>query len=225
MMKKLLSGAIAVCLIGAALVGCGKGGETAASVIADLKEKGVPISYSIVYDDATDPNGEGPHDYKEKGNFADSRLETAYDESEPESGSVELYKSEAAAKARADKRNSFSVLDLLQYQIVKGNVLIRLNSAFTEEQVADYTDAIGGTLYHSPSASVHQSQYAYGKFFVEHAKQLKEGMTLAEATAIMGFAPRTSANTSIWFDEGSNSTVMVIVESGVVKTINAILEE
>ena len=138
---------------------------------------------------------------------------------------MEIYKSEAAAKARADKLNSFSVLDLLQYQIVKGNVLIRLNSAFTEEQVADYTDAIGGTLYHSPSASVHQSQYAYGKFFVEHAKQLKEGMTLAEATAIMGFAPRTSANTSIWFDEGSNSTVMVIVESGVIKTINAILEE
>ena len=63
-MKKLLCGAIAVCLVCAALVGCGKNGETAASVIADLKEKGVPISYSIVYDDATDPNGEGPHDYK-----------------------------------------------------------------------------------------------------------------------------------------------------------------
>ena len=106
-MKKLLSGAIAVCLICAALVGCGKGGETAASVIADLKEKGVPISYSIVYDDATDPNGEGPHDYKEKGNFADSRLETAYDESEPESGSVEIYKSEAAAKARAEQAQLF----------------------------------------------------------------------------------------------------------------------
>ena len=85
--------------------------------------------------------------------------------------------------------------------------------------------AIGGTLYHSPSASVHQNQYAYGKFFIEHAKQLKEGMTLAEATAIMGFAPHTSANTSVWFDEGSNSTVMVIVDNGAVKTVNAILDE
>ena len=34
-MKKLLCGAIAVCLVCAALVGCGKNGESAASVIAD----------------------------------------------------------------------------------------------------------------------------------------------------------------------------------------------
>lgn len=227
MAKKILSAALAlVCCLGL-LAGCGSTQKSENSnnsdenyfsvdnVISKLKESGIPIVYHIVYTDENDPNGTGEKDYEQKGNFVDERIETDYSPEEPQSGSVEIFKDEQAAKDRADYINQFSSLDSLQYQIIKDNVLVRLNNAFTTEEVSDYMLAIGGTLYHSPSDEAHERAYASGENFIKHGNQIAEGMTIDEATRIMGADPQNVGDTYVWYDSlDSFNSLVVVVEDG-----------
>lgn len=227
MAKKVLSAVLALACCLGLFAGCNSTPRTGDSnnldgkyssvddVISKLKESGIPIVYHIIYTEENDPNGAGEKDYQQKGNFVDERIETDYSTEEPQSGSVEIFKDEQGAKDRADYINRFAVLDSLQYQIVKDNVLVRLNNAFTTEEVSDYMLAIGGTLYHSPSDEAHERAYSSGENFIKHGNQVAEGMTIDEAIRIMGSDPQNVGDTYVWYDtlESFNSLV-VVVEDG-----------
>lgn len=125
---------------------------TVESVMAKLEESGIPIEYKIIYTDETDPNGADNHDYLEKGNFADSRIEENYSEEEPLSGSIEVFRTNEEAITRADYLESLSALDSFAYRIISGNVLLRLNDNYTDEQIQEFVNIIGGSI-HSKSSS------------------------------------------------------------------------
>lgn len=203
------------------LAGCAnsKSKNTVEMLIKELTEADIPIVYHIVFTDDNDPNGAGEHDYIEKGNFADERL-GEYSLTEPKSGSIEIFNNNNEAKKRAEYLNGFTESDELQYQIIKDNILVRLNNAFTEDQVSDYVKALNSDLCHSPTSKIHEYAYSYGKMFVVHAGQLQEEMTLDEAAEIMGFDPiNLKYNYYAWYDDLSSNTVYAVVENGKVKTL------
>lgn len=111
-------------------------------VIEKLKTSGVPIIYEIIYTEETDPNGEGAHLYIEKGNFADSRIEEEYSEEEPLSGTIEIFSSAREAQERAGLLNA----RYFAYYILNDNILIRLSSKYSEEQLKEFSQIIGGTV-------------------------------------------------------------------------------
>lgn len=125
------------------------------SIIESLKNAGLPIVHYIVYNSTNDPNTSHPKDgYIAKGNFADSNMGETYDENEPLGGSVELFKTESDAKKRAAYLKTDSVCELgnaFGYQIIKGNVLLRLNTLFSGSYVQKYIKAFGGTLLNVPN--------------------------------------------------------------------------
>ena len=222
-MKKLFCGILAAVLILGCLAGCNSTTTaTVENVIDKLKSADIPITYHIVYTDENDPNGKD-NDYLQKGNFVDERIEIDYSEEEPTSGTIEIFNNSEDAKKRADYINQFSIDDY-QYQIIKDGILLRLNNAFTKEQVSEYKLAIDGELYHSPSAERHQASYSYGQLFAIHANQLKEGMSLDEAIQIMGFEPENSLSYYVWFDKFSSGTVMAKVENEIIVSLTVDLE-
>lgn len=111
-------------------------------VVEKLKTSGVPIIYEIIYTEETDPNGEGAHLYIEKGNFADSRIEEEYSEEEPLSGTIEIFSSAKEAQERASLLNA----RYFAYYILNDNILIRLSSKYSEEQLKEFSLIIGGTV-------------------------------------------------------------------------------
>ena len=86
---------------------------------------------------------------------------------------MEIFETPEDAEKRAEYLQGFSVLDSLQYQLVRDNVLLRLNNALTEEQVSEYAKAFGGELVAQPSDAGHHQAYCYGERFNIHAGQLK----------------------------------------------------
>lgn len=226
-MKKTVALLSVLALLCSVLVGCSGGEESSSSeqeetgvlaVIQSLQDADLPIPYYIVYTEENDPNGDD-NDYVEKGNFVDERVEAEYSKEQPESGSVEIFETPEDAEKRAEYLQGFSVLDSLQYQLVRDNVLLRLNNALTEEQVSEYAKAFGGELVAQPSDADHHQAYCYGERFNIHAGQLKDGMALTEASEIMGFQPETSGDTCVWFDEYSSSTVSAMLEDNVLKQV------
>ncbi len=125
---------------------------TVDDIISGLEEAGIPIEYKIIYTDETDPNGADDHDYLEKGNFADSRIEENYSEEEPLSGSIEVFATKEEAIERADYLESLSALDSFACRIISGSVLLRLNDNYTDDQIQEFADIIGGSI-HSKSDS------------------------------------------------------------------------
>lgn len=125
---------------------------TVEGVMKKLEKSGIPIEYQIIYTDETDPNGEGNHDYLEKGNFADSRIEENYSKEEPLSGSIEVFRTDEEAVARADYLESLSALDSFAYRIISGNILLRLNDNYTDDQIQEFVNIIDGSV-HSKSSS------------------------------------------------------------------------
>ena len=124
---------------------------TVDGIMNDLEEAGIPIEYRIIYTDENDPNGKD-HDYLEKGNFADSRIEENYSEEEPLSGSIEVFATKEEAIERADYLESLSALDSFACRIISGSVLLRLNDNYTDDQIQEFADIIGGSI-HSKSDS------------------------------------------------------------------------
>lgn len=223
-MKRACAVFLSLVLVCGCLAGCSqkKGNDiTVESIISHLKQSGIPITYEIVYTNDNDPNGNKDHAYLQKGNFSDERIEVEYEEAEPKSGTIEIFNDIDEVKERADYINQISVLDTYKYQVITDNILLRLNSAFTEEQVSEYSAAIDGDIYHSPSQEDHKFAYCYGQPFIIHAKQLADGMTLDEAISIMGFDPQEKLSTCFWFDELSTNSVYVNHENdGTISRVN-----
>jgi uncharacterized protein YdcH (DUF465 family) len=145
--KKIFSALLIVCLCNLLLIGCKDKSNNVSDVMKGLKDGGIPISYEIVYTSEMDPNGSKDHAYKEKGNFADSRIEPKYSEDEPLSGSIEIFESAEKAEERAKYLDGFSSLDSFGYKIINGEILIRLSSKYTAEEVKKIEGIFGGKLY------------------------------------------------------------------------------
>ena len=128
------------------------------SVIDQLKDAGLPIEYSIVYTSENDPNGPGELPYIQKGNFADSTLESEYSKEEPLSGSVEIFSSKEKAIERADYLTGYGIINDFDYQILNGCILLRLNSNFDRSAVEKYAQAIGGEIYSEPGNDTNEPQ-------------------------------------------------------------------
>ena len=227
-MKKIIAWFSTLALLCSMLAGCSGETEnsspvpetlTAESVIQAFQEADIPIPYYIIYTEENDPNGDDTP-YTEKGNFTDERIEITYEEDEPQSGSVEIFATPEEAEERAEYLQGFSALDTFQYQVLQENVLLRLNSAFTEEQVDEYVEVFDGKIVNRPSQLAHQQAYCYGQPFIIHAKQLKSGMTIEEAEEIMGFDAKISGTTFFWADENSSNTVSGTLEDGKLKQVN-----
>lgn len=61
----------------------------------------------------------------------------------------------------------------------------------------------------------HLEDGIYGLNFIEHAKQIQTGMTLDEATQIMGFPPEKQTKTIyVWYDLETVNLVHVHVPEG-----------
>ncbi len=226
-MKKIVAWFSILALLCSVLAGCSGQPEAnsseqeeinVSSVIKSLQDADLPIPYYIVYTEENDPNG-GDSAYTEKGNFVDERVEAEYSKEEPQGGSVEIFETPEDAEKRAEYLQGFSSLDSLQYQVMWDNVLLRLNNALTEEQVSEYADVFDGEIIAQPSDADHHQAYCYGERFTIHAKQLKDGMTLAEASEIMGFQPETAGSTCIWSDEFSSSVASAVLEDDVLKQV------
>lgn len=145
-MKKVTKMGIVLYLVMLCLVGCGnsKKYNDVQSVFNSFKEKGVPIIYSIVYDDSNDPNGLNQHAYKQKGNFADSRIESTYSEEEPLSGTVEIFENTEKATKRINYLEQLDTIDSFDYKFQKDNVVIRLSGNYTQEQISEFIDILDG---------------------------------------------------------------------------------
>lgn len=157
-MKKITKLGIVVCLVALCLCGCGNKNTVttedstssekytnANDVIQSIKDAGVPVTYSIVYDSSNDPNGSNNHAYLQKGNFSDTRIESTYSKEEPLSGTVEIFENEQKAINRSEYLDKTSALDATYgYKIQYQNVLLRLNKKYTQTQIDEFTDILYG---------------------------------------------------------------------------------
>lgn len=137
-------------------VACSQQKETVKSIVEKFKAADLPISDYTIFDDATDPNGGGDHAYSEKGIFFDSRVDWDYEEGDG-SGSIEIFDSAKEAQKRADYINGFAKLDVYRYQLISNNALIRLNTAMTHEQAAEYARVLGADFYTEPTNDEYDS--------------------------------------------------------------------
>lgn len=149
-MKKLAAFLVSALIACLCFAGCGEPKVTVQSVIDQLKEAGLPIEYSIVYTAKNDPNGGDKNAYLQKGNFADSTIESEYSKEQPLSGSIEIFSSKEKAIERAEYLAEFTFLDDFGYRVVGDCVLLRLNSQFDHSAVEKYAQAIGGEIYSEP---------------------------------------------------------------------------
>ena len=227
-MKKIIAWFSTLALLCSMLAGCSGETEnsspvpetlTAESVIQAFQEADIPIPYYIIYTEENDPNGDDTP-YTEKGNFTDERIEITYDKNEPLGGSIEIFETPEEAEERAESLQRHIVSDPFLYQIVWKNALLRLNTAFTKEQVAEYATVFDGKMVALPVDYLHENAYCYGQPFIIHAKQLKSGMTIEEAEEIMGFDAKISGTTFFWADENSSNTVSGTLEDGKLKQVN-----
>lgn len=145
----------------------------AASIVAALKAKGLPIAAVKVYTENDDPNSllGRPGQYTSKANFHDRRLDPPVElgqcepippgappDAEPvchdkpkdpgveHGGSVETFASSDDAKRRADyvKRISQSFGPLVEYDFLQGKVLLRLSKDLTPTQAKQYEQTLAG---------------------------------------------------------------------------------
>jgi hypothetical protein len=152
---------IAICaVIAAALAfaGCGSSSSTgakptssASQIVGKLKAAGLPVTHTVVYTAASDPNHllGRPNGYTSKASWADSRLGNAVALSAvAHGGSVEVYSSAGGAQARAKYIAGIGAraTSLNEYDYVSGSELLRLSAALTPTQAQRYARAIGATL-------------------------------------------------------------------------------
>jgi hypothetical protein len=139
-----------------ALAACGGGSEaagqptdqpaTAEAVVAALKASGLPVGEVVVYTAETDPNKllGRPGGYAGKAAFRDTRITSTGEIKVDSGGDVEMFTSEAGAKARADYvLGVVKVLPLVsQYVYHSGPVVLRLSRELTPDQAAAYETAL-----------------------------------------------------------------------------------
>lgn len=125
--------------------------KTGAEVVAALKAAGLPVTLTVDYDENTDENKllGRPNGYLDKVAFADSRINKAdvLDDdlgSVELGGSVEVFENHERAQARADYITSVTkdTPALVEYDYVKGPVLLRLSQQLTPTQAKAYEAAL-----------------------------------------------------------------------------------
>jgi hypothetical protein len=127
---------------------------TAATVTAQLKAAGLPMTDVTVYTAQDDPNHflGRPHQYTSKTGWLDTRTgETSVSESGVDAGgSVEVFATADDAKARAKYVQGLlkaSPILGTEYDYLKAEVVVRVSGKLTPEQAAEYSKAAGATLY------------------------------------------------------------------------------
>ena len=128
------------------------------AVINTIKASGLPISYHAIYENPDNPDGNQQYPYRAKAVFSDSEFEPDYEQNpldstikEPETGYIELYVSHEKALARAQELQKASDNNK-QYQIIKDNILLCLNSAMEETHAQKYADALEAEIFNRPLA-------------------------------------------------------------------------
>jgi hypothetical protein len=120
--------------------------RTAEAVVAALKASGLPVGDVVVYTAETDPNKllGRPGGYAGKAAFRDTRITSTGEIKVDSGGDVEMFASEAEAKARADYvLGVVKVLPLVsQYVYHSGPVVLRLSRELTPDQAAAYETAL-----------------------------------------------------------------------------------
>jgi hypothetical protein len=147
--------AIVILLAVVTLAGCGGGGRTgfgegksAAQIIDQLEESGLPISDVQVYTSATDPNEllGRPGQYVDKASFVDTRMNEPVMKDETDTsdgGSVEVFDDEGDAEERADYVRSITEGNgpSAEYSYLRGQVLLRVSGKLTPAQAKAYEQA------------------------------------------------------------------------------------
>ena len=110
------------------LAGCGGKDPTVESVLQQLKDAGLSITYEIVYTKDNDPNGSKAHDYIQKGNFADSNIEPQYSKAQPESGSIEIFSSNKKATPPTKNERNYSNISSPNSSIFRYKYVIQANT-------------------------------------------------------------------------------------------------
>lgn len=141
-----------------ALTGCGKkeSGSSVAAVEAakpldaagvaeGLKKAGLPVENVAVLDEKTDSNNllGRPGQYTSKADFFDHRHpKTAT--SDDGSATIEVFANAEDAKKRRDyiAKVTDGVPFLLQYQVLRGKVLLRLDKVALPSEVKEYEEAL-----------------------------------------------------------------------------------
>ncbi len=128
----------------------------AAGVIGELKSAGLPITLTVTYTAASDPNHllGRPNGYQSKASFTDGRVNTsdAIDSSLGSvdlGGSIEVYPSSAGAIGRAQYiQQSLKGFPMLgtEYDYVAGSVLVRVSGLLIPDQAASYQTALATIL-------------------------------------------------------------------------------
>lgn len=147
-MRNKILVAVLMCLV---LVGCGDAPTSSKSdvdIIASLKAQGIPIGEVATYTAETDPNEllGRPNGYTHKSNWLDTRIEreTKEDVAVSDGGGIEIYPDNVGAQTRMDKLQAIgaSMSQLIEYNYVHGNVLLRVAKRLTPDQAVEYDKAV-----------------------------------------------------------------------------------
>jgi hypothetical protein len=115
-------------------------------VLKRLTGAGLPVKDVEVLTVATDSNHlmGRPGQYTSKADFYDARHPKAADGSDDNENTVEVFPDAASAKARHDYIDQVTkgVPMLLQYQLLRGNVLIRFDKVLLPAEVEAYKQAL-----------------------------------------------------------------------------------
>lgn len=118
---------------------------TASDVFAQFKSAGLPVADEKVVTEASDDNHllGRPNQYSSKVFFFDIRHPKA--EGEDNENTIEVFATEADAKARHDYIENVTkgVPMLLQYQLLNGKTLVRLSKAVLPSEAEGYKKALG----------------------------------------------------------------------------------
>jgi hypothetical protein len=119
------------------------------AIISALKAAGIPIGKTVIFTAETDPNKllGRPNQYIAKATWHDTRLSEPTGELGVEhGGGLEIYQDEAAAQARMDYIQELGkkMPILVEYNYVKGPVLLRVSKELTPTQAEAYKKALEG---------------------------------------------------------------------------------
>lgn len=118
---------------------------TAAQLVDKLKKENLPIDNVIVYNEKNDVNKllGRPKQYISKVNFADTGLDQYDDPENPNGGSIETFRNTKDLNTRKTYLESLGKGSplFIEYDIAKGNYLLRLSKDLTSDQVNKYKKA------------------------------------------------------------------------------------
>lgn len=112
------------------------------TIIQKFISAGLPIENIVTYNEQTDPNKllGRPKAYTEKMSFSDTRIEQYT--SDPEGGSVEIFKSASDAAERNLYVSAFSGSIFGSYVFQKENVIVLISHKLTPEQSEQYNTVL-----------------------------------------------------------------------------------